>query len=82
MKRRGVLLVLSFVGLALVAVLVYCLLPPGPGVTRANFDRLDDGMSLAQVEALLGPREAAADLDSLGFAEPTRLMPRGHTREV
>jgi hypothetical protein len=33
---------------------VLAMLPPRPGVTIANFDRIEEGMTRAEVEALLG----------------------------
>jgi hypothetical protein len=41
-----------------VALLVVCLAVPACGkskITRANYDQIKDGMTLQQVEALLGP---------------------------
>jgi outer membrane protein assembly factor BamE (lipoprotein component of BamABCDE complex) len=55
MKRRAALLFVGLAALGLLAVVACALLPSGPGVTKANFYRIEDGMSLAQVEALLGP---------------------------
>jgi hypothetical protein len=37
-----------------IAVAIPALQPPGPGVTKANFDRVEDGMSREDVEAILG----------------------------
>jgi hypothetical protein len=50
-----------FAGLALLAVagaflLTDRLLTPPPGVTEANVKRIREGMRLAEVEAILGPR--------------------------
>jgi hypothetical protein len=51
--------------LALIAVLpltvavtlgVLAMLPPGPGVTKANFDRIEKGMTLAEVEQIFGEK--------------------------
>lgn len=35
---------------------VLAMLPPSPGVTKANFDRIHEGMTLAEVEALFGEK--------------------------
>ena len=35
--------------------IILALLPPRPGVTKANFDRIGEGMTLEQVNAILGP---------------------------
>jgi hypothetical protein len=32
------------------------MLPPSPGVTRANFDRIEKGMTRAEVEEILGEK--------------------------
>jgi SmpA / OmlA family len=37
-----------------VAVAIPALQPPGPGVTKANFDRIQDGMTRDEVEGILG----------------------------
>ena len=53
-KKR--LILIAALPLVIVAVTlgVLAMLPPGPGVTKANFDRIEKGMTLAQVELLLG----------------------------
>jgi hypothetical protein len=33
---------------------VLAMLPPRPGVTKANFDRIQDGMTMAEVEEIFG----------------------------
>jgi hypothetical protein len=38
------------------AIAIPMLQPPQPGVTKANFDRIEKGMSYAQVDAILGER--------------------------
>jgi hypothetical protein len=43
--------IFSCAGLVLIALAT---LPPRPSVTKANFDRIETGMPLAQVEALFG----------------------------
>jgi hypothetical protein len=45
------LLVACVVGVVLV---VLALLPPRPGVTKQNFDRIEVGMARAEVEAIFG----------------------------
>jgi hypothetical protein len=53
-KRRWVVLVgLLAVGVCL-TLAVLALLPPRPGVTKANFDRIEDGMTRQEVERILG----------------------------
>jgi hypothetical protein len=48
----------AFVCLALA---VLAALPPGPGVTKVNVDRIEEGIRLDEVEAILG-RTADGDL--------------------
>jgi outer membrane protein assembly factor BamE (lipoprotein component of BamABCDE complex) len=50
------LLLIVFLPLTAVAVSVgmLAMLPPGPGVTKANFDRIEKGMTRAQVEEIMG----------------------------
>jgi hypothetical protein len=53
-KRRWVVLVgLLAVGVCL-TLAGLALLPPRPGVTQANFDRIEDGMTREEVERILG----------------------------
>jgi hypothetical protein len=56
MKRKRLLLAVGGIA-ALVGVTlgVLALLPARPGVTRENFDRIEIGMTRAEVEAILGP---------------------------
>ncbi len=44
---------------ALAGVLAVLAVPAGPGATRANLERVRLGMTLAEVEALMGPYEGA-----------------------
>jgi len=53
MKKR--LILISSVPLAIAVVLgVLALLPPSPGVTKANFDRIEKRMMVAEVEGIFG----------------------------
>jgi hypothetical protein len=56
MRRRK--LVAAVVGLAALVAVGTFVLRPGPSsrITRENLDRIQDGMSLQEVEAILGPR--------------------------
>ena len=55
MTRKKRLLLIASLPLAIVVTLgVLAQLPPRPGVTRANFDRIEKGMTLAQVEEIFG----------------------------
>jgi hypothetical protein len=52
-KKR--LLLIAAVPLTIAVTLgVLALLPPSPGVTKANFDRIEKGMTLAEVEEIFG----------------------------
>ena len=54
-KKR--LLLIAFLPLIAVVVLgVLSILPPRPGVTKANFDRIEKGMTLGEVELIIGQR--------------------------
>ncbi len=54
MTRRTWLILSAMALMSLVGVGIYWATPTKPGVTRANFLRLHEGMSEAQVEAILG----------------------------
>ena len=52
-KKR--LLLLASLPLTIVVILgVLAMLPPSPGVTKANFDCLQEGMTLAEVQKIFG----------------------------
>jgi hypothetical protein len=54
MKKRLIFIPGLLTLAAAMALLVLWLVPACPAVTKANFDRIEIGMSLAQVEAILG----------------------------
>jgi outer membrane protein assembly factor BamE (lipoprotein component of BamABCDE complex) len=56
MMTQKRLALIAAVSLAIAAVMVGVLvmLPPGPGVTKANFDRIEKGMTKAKVEEIFG----------------------------
>ena len=56
MRKRVILAAGTMAGLVGVVLVVVAMLPPSPGVTRANFDRIEKGMTRAQVEAILGQK--------------------------
>ena len=58
-KRMALLAVLPFTVAVIIGVLA--MLPPRPGITKANFDRIQDGMTLAEVERIFGPRTRDRD---------------------
>jgi len=50
-----------FVSMACLVLVTFAMLPPRPGVTKANFDRIEEGMMLEEVEAIFGCRGAFLD---------------------
>ena len=60
---KGRLLLIGLFPLAVVVALgVIAMLPPSPGVTKANFDRIEMGMTKAQVEEIFGEKGVEIDL--------------------
>jgi hypothetical protein len=55
MKRLAIIAVLPLTVAVILGVLA--MLPPRPGVTKANFDRIEIGMTQEDVEAILGSSE-------------------------
>lgn len=53
-SRRAWLGLLAVAGLAVGGFLVWCLVPPAPGVTVDNYHRLRPGMTEVEVERILG----------------------------
>jgi hypothetical protein len=54
MRRRRLLLGLGLLALLGLAGGLFAFLYPWPGVTGANFERIQEGMTLAEVEKILG----------------------------
>ena len=54
MTKKRLLLVAALPLVIAVTLGFLAMLPPGPGVTKANFDHIEKEMTLAQVEATLG----------------------------
>jgi hypothetical protein len=57
-SKRWLSLGLLALGIVAAVLIVLALLPPRPGVTKENFDRIEIGMTEAEVEAIFG--EAAS----------------------
>jgi len=53
-RKRWLLLGLLVLGIAGAVIVTLMLLPPKPGVTKENFDRIEIGMARAEVEAIFG----------------------------
>ena len=66
MRKRLLVAAGTMAGLAGVGLVVLAMLPPAPGVTKLNFDRIEIGMTEADIEALLGRR---AEKSELGLAK-------------
>ena len=54
MRKRLLLSAGTMAGLVGVVLVVVVMLPSGPGVTKANFDKIEKGMTFDQVTAYLG----------------------------
>ena len=54
MRKRLLLAAGTMAGLVGVALVGVSMLPSGPGVTKANFDLIKDGMTSEEVEAVFG----------------------------
>ncbi len=55
-KKRLLLIVGSLAACVCLLLGVLTMLPPRPGVTKANFGRIQEGMPLADVEGIFGRR--------------------------
>jgi hypothetical protein len=53
-KTRWLLIGLLLACIGGVVLVVVALLPPPPGITKENFDRIEVGMTRAEIEAILG----------------------------
>ena len=63
MTKKRLFLLASLPLVIAVALGVLAMLPPSPGVTKANFNRIEIGMTIAEVEAILGgPANTPAEL--------------------
>jgi hypothetical protein len=71
MTKKRLLLLASLPLTVLVIFGVLAMLPPRPGVTKANFDRVKEGMTLAEVEEIFG---RVRDLQGASPVEGTVLM--------
>ena len=52
--RKRLILIASLPLVIAVALGVLAMLPPGPGVTKANFDRIEKGMTMVEVKRIFG----------------------------
>jgi hypothetical protein len=85
-KTRWLLLGLLLASIVGVVLVVLALLPPRPGVTKENFDRIQNGMTRAEVAEILGDEpgrrqdhlalwesDDAGDLVLIGFDDADRV---------
>ena len=64
--KKRLLLIASLPLTIVVTLCVLAMLPPSPGVTKANFDRIEKGMTKAEVEQIFGEKgEWDAEIDRL-----------------
>jgi hypothetical protein len=91
MRRRRLLLEAGALALlALTGLAVLRRLPPRPGITRANYERLREGMTVQQVEGILGGSpgnysrfsDKEAGLWALDFEDPELSRQYFRGREV
>ena len=68
MKKRYLIATALFALCVCLALGVLALLPPRPGVTKANFDRIEIGMTVAEVDQIFGPPS--------GYFDRTELIPK------
>ena len=62
MTRRRVFVIAGIlVSVACIVLVTLAMLPPRPGVTKANFDRIEEGMNAATVKEILGKEPALTD---------------------
>jgi len=54
-KKWWIIAAATIAGCVGLAFVIPALRPPRPGVTKENFDRIEIGMTRAEVEAILGP---------------------------
>jgi hypothetical protein len=54
MTKKRLLLIASLPLTIAVILGILAMLPPSPGVTKANFDRIEKGMTRAEVEEIFG----------------------------
>src|SRR3954453_6773717 len=67
---------------AIVACVVVETSPPSPGVTAANFDRIENGMILAEVEAIYGRTPDRSEKTDPGVSLHIWKLPRDTTTTV
>jgi hypothetical protein len=66
MMKRYLALAGLVAGLGCVVMVILAMLPPRPGVTRSNLDRVEVGMKWKDVEAVFGPGSARVVVLSSG----------------
>ncbi len=65
MTKKRLLLIASLPLVIVVTLGVLAMLPPRPGVTKANFDRIEKGMTRAEVEQIFDGKGEMARLHAI-----------------
>lgn len=74
MKKRY-LICTGVLAMCFVLVLVVlAMLPPRPGITKANFERIQDGMKFDEVKAIFGAPDSFTDPSIEGWARRGQLL--------
>jgi len=73
-KKWWAAIVALFALAAVLAIAIPALVPPTPGVTYANYSRIEAGMTRAQVEALLGKPNSNERFVFFGFGGVLRTI--------
>ena len=69
MQKRRLLAAGTMAGLVGVVLIVVAMLPLRPGVTKRNFDRVEIGMTMVQVEEIFGGKgQRLPDTPYIGWA--------------
>lgn len=68
------LLLVAFALVIAVPFVVQAMLPSGPGITKANYDRIQDGMTFDEVRAFLGGPDSFTDPSIEGSARRGELL--------
>ena len=73
MKKRLILATVAVVAIACTVLGTLAMLPPRPGVTKVNFDRIEEGMKLEEVELILG-KDSWTSVDGLSESGSFRVQ--------
>jgi hypothetical protein len=65
--KKRLLLIATLPLIIAVTLGVFAMVPSGPGVSKANFDRIQEGMTMAEVEEIFGGKGATAGMHEHTF---------------